>query len=300
MNFSENLQTLRKERGWTQEQLAELLQVSRQAVTKWESGQSSPDLERIMQICQLFDCDLNTLVQGTIPTATQTEQYSYETFLQAKTQYEAGYRRQGLAIAGGVCCILWGVTLFIFLGGFGLEAIGVLILLSLIAIATFLFIYFGMQFERFQAEQTTTFNYYDAEERNQFHKRFSIAIGLGVMLVLLGVILCVGLALLNEASTLAPSAMMLCVTIATGIFIYFGIQQEKYQNAPVREPGQAAQEVPAKPKEDDISGTIMLIATAIFLIAGFVFHRWHPAWVVFPIGGILCGIVENFQKRPRS
>ena len=46
MGFAENLQFLRQKKGYTQEQIAEQLQVSRQSVSKWESGQAVPELEK--------------------------------------------------------------------------------------------------------------------------------------------------------------------------------------------------------------------------------------------------------------
>ena len=48
----------------TQEQLAEQLEVSRQAVSKWESGQSYPEMEKLFIICDMFHCDMDSLVKG--------------------------------------------------------------------------------------------------------------------------------------------------------------------------------------------------------------------------------------------
>ena len=54
MNLSEKIMMLRKKEGWSQEELANHLQISRQAVSKWESGQSMPDTDKIIQLSQLF------------------------------------------------------------------------------------------------------------------------------------------------------------------------------------------------------------------------------------------------------
>lgn len=62
--FSENLVALRKQRGYSQEELANRLGVSRQAVSKWESGQSVPDLDRVVEIADLFYVNIDTLVRG--------------------------------------------------------------------------------------------------------------------------------------------------------------------------------------------------------------------------------------------
>ncbi len=43
-------------------------------------------------------------------------------------------------------------------------------------------------------------------------------------------------------------------------------------------------------------GVVMLIATAIFLALGFLFKLWHPGWVVFPIGGIICAILGSIDN----
>ena len=62
MKFGENLQKLRKEQGISQEQLAEKLGVTRQSVSKWESGASYPEMDKIVALCNMFHCDLDVLI----------------------------------------------------------------------------------------------------------------------------------------------------------------------------------------------------------------------------------------------
>lgn len=64
MSFRNNLQHLRATRNMTQEQLAMLLGVSRQSVTKWEAEKSYPEMDKLIKICQIFECSLDDLVQG--------------------------------------------------------------------------------------------------------------------------------------------------------------------------------------------------------------------------------------------
>lgn len=66
MKFGENLQKLRKEKGISQEQLAEQLGVTRQSVSKWESGNSYPEMDKIVAICNLFHCDMDVLINKDI------------------------------------------------------------------------------------------------------------------------------------------------------------------------------------------------------------------------------------------
>ena len=64
MSFRDNLQHLRATRNMTQEQLAMLVGVSRQSVTKWEAERSYPEMDKLLRICEIFDCTIDELVQG--------------------------------------------------------------------------------------------------------------------------------------------------------------------------------------------------------------------------------------------
>ena len=61
MIFADKLVDLRKKSGWSQEELAEKLNVSRQAVSKWEGAQSIPDMARIIQLSELFSVSIIVL-----------------------------------------------------------------------------------------------------------------------------------------------------------------------------------------------------------------------------------------------
>lgn len=69
MNISDRIQTLRKSRGISQEELADKIGVSRQAVSKWESEQSTPDIDKIILLSDYFDVTTDYLLKGIEPTA---------------------------------------------------------------------------------------------------------------------------------------------------------------------------------------------------------------------------------------
>ena len=66
MKFYEKLVILRKKNNFSQEQLADRLGVSRQAVSKWESGTSVPDMDKMMNLCKILNCSLEELVDDGI------------------------------------------------------------------------------------------------------------------------------------------------------------------------------------------------------------------------------------------
>lgn len=78
MPLSEQLQELRKKNSDSQEQLAEKLGVSRQAVSKWESGQGSPDLNNIIKISEVYQVSIDYIVKGVSNQQISTDQVSIE------------------------------------------------------------------------------------------------------------------------------------------------------------------------------------------------------------------------------
>ena len=64
MNIGEKLYELRKGKNLSQEEVAEKLNVTRQTVSKWETNQSSPDFDKILPICELFEISTEELITG--------------------------------------------------------------------------------------------------------------------------------------------------------------------------------------------------------------------------------------------
>ena len=81
MNFASNLQKLRKKENMSQEALAEKLDVTRQSVSKWESGATYPEMDKLIAICKIFNIDMDTLVNG---DASNSELKDKETTINTK------------------------------------------------------------------------------------------------------------------------------------------------------------------------------------------------------------------------
>lgn len=71
--FGENLKTLRKNKGFTQEELAARLNVVRQTVSKWEKGQSVPDSEMLVRLAEIFEVPVSQLLGGPIEPDAQPD-----------------------------------------------------------------------------------------------------------------------------------------------------------------------------------------------------------------------------------
>ncbi len=66
MKFEEKLMKLRKERGWSQEDLSNQIGVSRQTISKWESSQTTPELNKLMELSKIFEISIDELVDNVL------------------------------------------------------------------------------------------------------------------------------------------------------------------------------------------------------------------------------------------
>lgn len=96
MKFSDNLYTLRKKMKLSQEQLAELVDVSRQSVSKWELGESYPTVENIFKLCSVLKCKMNELINENLSDFellsddVKNIEKGYERFLGYADTYDEG------------------------------------------------------------------------------------------------------------------------------------------------------------------------------------------------------------------
>ena len=113
MSFRDNLIHLRAANNMTQEQLAVLLGVSRQAVTKWESEKSYPEMDKLLKLCQIFNCTLDDLVQGDLTTNEPTKLPKVKPLTPPADvfDYDNFMRRFAWKISLGVALIIFGNAL---------------------------------------------------------------------------------------------------------------------------------------------------------------------------------------------
>lgn len=108
MDFSEKLLTLRKARDLTQEELAEKLNVSRQSVSKWESGQAVPELDKIVAMSAVFDVTTDYLLKS-----SEIDDLSVKTEMLEKQQEQMLAREQRQRKVRE--CILYGIVIYLVL-----------------------------------------------------------------------------------------------------------------------------------------------------------------------------------------
>ena len=106
MNFSEKILTLRKANNLTQEQLAEKLDVSRQSISKWESGQATPELEKIVEMSALFNVTTDYLLKS-----SEIDDLSVKTEMLEKQQQTILIREQKRQIRFE--CVMYSIAIYL-------------------------------------------------------------------------------------------------------------------------------------------------------------------------------------------
>jgi len=93
MTIADRIQSLRKTKGLSQEQLAEAVGVSRQAVSKWESEQAMPDMEKVIALSEFFEVTTDYLLKGIEPVKAQAEHKTVGDVLDQKVLTEQNSKR---------------------------------------------------------------------------------------------------------------------------------------------------------------------------------------------------------------
>ena len=125
MEFNNKLYELRKQKGFSQEELANRLNVSRQTVSKWEVGESTPDMEKLVAISALFGVSLDELVLDKTPEQPGSSEHAVKSELYSDikehvlTEGNKEKAKKGLKIAG----IIAGIILLIDVVSFVVYAI---------------------------------------------------------------------------------------------------------------------------------------------------------------------------------
>lgn len=312
MNLAEKISQLRRQRGWSQEELAERMNVSRQAVSKWESAQSAPDLDKLVQLSGLFGVTTDELLKddaplpGTLPAAQ--ESCLHRVTMAGAEDFLAAKQNTSWRIAlGAFLCVVSPVALIVLAAKSTLSStlaentaagIGMVALLLLVAAAVMLFISSGSVTAPFAQIKAGAFllepgvaasvrrrqsDYRPAYMRNNM---------LGTLFCILSVVpLFLGLALdLSDATAVYMTAVLL-VMVGVGVvfFIRTGVIWASFQT--LLQEGEFDPKLKRSPM--NVVGTVYWLAvTAGYLAWSFATDGWRTTWIVWPVAGVLYAAIQ--------
>lgn len=331
MIFADKLIALRKKAGWSQEELAAKLNVSRQSVSKWEGAQSVPDIERILLISRLFGVSTDYLLKDELGepeyVPAPDEMASDAPIRRVSMEDAARFLEITLADApkmalGVFLCVISPACLMMlaamsdvnYITEGAAAGIGVTVLLVLVAIAVSLFISCASrtkEYEFLESENVETeygVRGMVTERKNAFKEAYTRAIIIGCALCILSIIPVVAVSALGMGDVmcvLGVCVLLLIVGIAAAIFVRGGMYQSAMNK--LLEDGDYAR---AKKEHKSVISTVSLIywlvVTAVFLIYTFGpigNGQPHDSWIIWAVGGVLyaavIGVVELIQKKKK-
>lgn len=308
MILADKIIRLRKKSGWSQEELAEKMNVSRQAVSKWESAQTIPDLEKILFLGSLFGVTTDYLLKDEIEEEEFTDGIGMPvkriTLAQANEFLQ--WRKSAsvrIAVATFLCVIA--VTPLLLLGA-ATEApafsvsenvavgAGLVTLLVLVAVAAAIFIFCGFKNapfdfidkEPFETEYGVTGMVKEKQKAYRGAYVKSNIIG-ACICILSPVPLFIGAFTEKVFLTVVMlTVTMLLAGIGAEFFIVAGIRWASMQKL-LKEGEFTPQEKRKSRIRETVSTAYWLIAAAVYLGWSFLTNAWETTWIVWPISGVL-------------
>ena len=314
MILADKIIELRKKNGWSQEELAEKLGVSRQAVSKWEGAQSVPDIQRILEMSRLFGVSTDYLLKDDMDfgseaiteSAAEADSPLRRVDMETASAFLAFRRNWAPRIALAVFLLIISPVALIMLGAFSeygvldisenaAGGIGVIILLLLVAGAVSIFIIYGMKnqpYEFLEKENIDT-AYGVTGMVREYKERCaavcSTQIVLGVVLCILSVLPLFGALCVTENElVILLCVCLLMVIVAVGVvFLILAGMNRGAANMLLQEGDYSREEKKRNRLTSTAAGVYWLLVTAGFLAWSFVTGAWDRTWIVWPVAGVL-------------
>lgn len=331
MILADKIIDLRKKNGWSQEELASQLGVSRQSVSKWESGQSIPDLDRILKMSDIFGVSTDYLLKDDVEPADTPPQ------MDAPQPEEEGARMIGMEeayhylsmvqmaaprIARGVTlCILSSIVLFL-LGGLSDEeggfllpewsvpAVGLPVLLLFVVCGVAQFILYGRQLEAYEflEKQPIELAYgvrgVVEKRKNDYAAQHSQRLMIGVSSCILAIVPLIACAVFDGDAETMFGVVGFCLTLAiVAIGVHFLVLTCTIQGGYQRllEEGDYSREKKLRNRKmAPIAIAYWCIVTAIYLLWSFLTWEWYRTWIIWPVAGVLYGAIDAVSNMVRK
>lgn len=333
MILAEKIIKLRKQKGWSQEDLALHMGVSRQSVSKWESMSSLPDLDKIIKLSNLFGVSTDYLLKDDMEeepgyeaelvsnsNSSEDKESLIEVSLEEANTYMSLVEKVSKQIAGAVAaCILSPVFLILFTGYAETGVIhidedvagciGAAVLIIIIACAVFVFVSRGIQLNKYEYMEKENLNLQYGiagivESKREAHNpKYKSSIAIGVVLCILSVVpllLAAGFNLPEQVYISLTGLLLILISCGVFLFVSVGMVHECYNK--LLEEGDYTRENKINTKRNDSISTIYwAVVTAAYLGYSFVTGAWDKSWIIWPVAGVLfaaiIGVANSLRKK---
>ncbi|MBO4872026.1 MAG: helix-turn-helix transcriptional regulator [Lachnospiraceae bacterium] len=326
MILADKIIELRKKNGWSQEELADVLNVSRQSVSKWESAQSIPDMNRILKMSEVFGVSTDYLLKDEMDAPEYLAQPESDSSLRSVSMEEAQdfltvKEKNARQVSLGVLLCILSPAVLLLLGALqetgkialsenAAGGIGLTVLFLMIGAAVALFVLTGIRTQKYEyLEKEPIETAYGVsglvrEQMTRFQPRFTAWLTTGIVLCVVSVIPLMLSFFLFEESDLAKAVSIIFILLfcAAGVWMILrvGIVQGGYKML-LEEGDYSRKEKQEQQKTGWISGVYWMAITAIFLTYSFLTGRWDRSWIIWAVSGVvyalIIGIIKGVQSR---
>lgn len=321
MILADKIIELRKRNGWSQEELADRLDVSRQSVSKWEGALSVPDMNKILKLSEIFGVSTDILLKdelslsGTEVIYADDETDVIRVSMEEASAYLFYKESQSLKIALGVSlCILSPITMLLLEGAREAkkiswsaplcEGLGMAVLLLLVAAAVALFVTCGLsgsRYEYLEKEVIDTEYGVDGlvkEKRERYAPIYARQLTIGIILCILAVLpVFVVSAVSNDLFVETAATCFMLAVIALAVFMIVHTCIIKGSMDVLLQEGDYSRKAKLESKRNSpIAIIYWSIALTIFLAYSFLSGDWGRSWIVWPIAGVLYGAVAGIMQ----
>ena len=329
MILADKIIDLRKKNGWSQEELAERLNVSRQSISKWEGAQSVPDMNRILAMSELFGVSTDYLLKDEMeaepsnpmqPDLQPADQPLRRVDMEEANAYLAvriqcaGHRALGVML-----CILSPIVLILLAaaqdsGRLALTesqaaGVGHAVLIVLVGAAVALFVTNGLRLGKYEdLEKLPLETAYGVdgmvrERRDQYAPTHTRLLVVGILLCVIAVLpIFLMLVVSGEendfAMSVAVGALLALVAVGVYCIVRTCVRQSGYQVLLQEGDYTPARKLENK-RNEPIAAIYWAAVLAIYLAWSFLTMNWQSTWIVWPIAGVGYGLLEAVLRLTR-
>lgn len=309
MKLSEKIIKLRKGHGWSQDDLAEQMDVSRQSVSKWENGESQPDINKILRLSEIFSVSTDYLLKNDDENVAAEKIQDDISSLKKVTKNEAEdfllvvEKNSGRFAFATLLCVLSPSFLLVFLStnmnGNLAAGLGVTIILALVACAVGIFIYSGNQIDKYQYIEKEPFQtdsqvtQIAKEKKDAYEKKYSLGMIIGVALCIMSAIPLIITASLDfddKIIIFCVAVLLMIVCVAVFLFVKVNMINDSYKKL-LQIDEFTFDGKKASKKAENIGGIYWGIITAAYLASSFLTMQWGKTWIIWPCAGVFFGVV---------
>lgn len=328
MILADKIILLRKKNGWSQEDLADQLNVSRQSISKWEGAQSIPAMDKIISLSEIFEVSTDFLLKDSLELAeyvevneniqennirhVSMEEANEYLDLTKKTAHKVGF---GVAMCILSAGILSTINNLFLVKEFSLNenfssAIGLTVFFIIITFAVIIFIKTGMDFKEYEYLKTDAI---DTEygvsgmvkskmkAYKETYNRYNI---IGVTLCILSVLPVIVAPFSENGFILGLGLLATLTMVAIGVFLFVTAGRIWSSFNVLLQEGEFTSQGKSDSKIfGSIAGIYWLLATALYLFISFYNSDWSRSWIIWPVAGVLFGalsVITNLILRHKK